>query len=166
MGTVLTTLGTDLQSVQDALDAIEPGSAVMIPAGTYSGNEPLGGLVLDNRLLVGRGADETILDGVVNVQAFARTINTAGIADLTLRADYVCLCGADPSEYEPESVSYGDLAGRFLVWNVAWTGNETETMPVFDEETNALITPGEFGGEFDLDPSSVRLLRLRVPGHR
>lgn len=160
VGTVLSSLGSDLQAVQDALDAIEVGGALLIPAGTYSGNEPLGGLVIDNRLLVGSGAGDTVVEGVTQLTVYARTTNTAGIADLTLAADATTVFGgtdvsslAWPIDRVPVTTSLG----RFLVWNATWTGNGTITPPTIDPDTLEVTSYGVADGSLDRDSSAVNM---------
>lgn len=159
VGTVLTTLGSTIQDVQDALDGVPVGSAVRIPAGTYSGDEPVGGFVIDNRLLVGSGEGSTVLDGVAQVTVMARTINTAGIADLTLRADATTVAGGTVPgtlfAFDPIEVPVTTSLGRFLVWNATLTGNGTITQPVVDATTLEVTSFGVADGVLDRASSAT-----------
>ena len=159
VGSVLSTLGTDLQAVQDALDGVPVGGAVRIPAGTYAGNEPVGGLVIDNRLLVGSGEGDTVVDGVTQVTVLARTINTAGIADLTLRADATTVSGGTVVStswaFDPIPVPVTTSLGRFLMWNATLTGNGAITDPVIDADTLEVTSYGVASGELMRDSSAV-----------
>lgn len=161
VGSVVATLGNTLQDVQDALDSVSVGSAVLIPAGTYSGNEPVGGLVIDNRLLVGSGEGSTVLDGATQVTVMARTINTAGIADLTLRADVTTVAGGTVPgtlfAFDPIEVPVTTSLGRFLVWNATLTGNGTITQPVIDTTTLEVTSFGVADGVLDRASSATNM---------
>ena len=152
-------------AVQDALDAVPEGSAVLLGDVTINDG---GSLVIDNRVLFGAPDGDTILAGVADLRLLVRGENTAGIVGLTLTTDDVSFYSGrinpdaigvlswPPSFDEPiETTSQG----RFLIQDAVLTGTSV-TEPTVDPTTLAISTYGEASGEMST-PATIAAYEFR-----